>query len=290
MDREKLVNAMESERFRIERAGVKQAAAFGFAIRRAVLAAFREGRPLSPVIHAETQRLVAPMQDAMQAAHLRGVYRVGMTARTSKNRKALSLANVQAEAVAFVQRRLDLSDIELAAIRATYNAAVASFTDDMAGMLESKVSVAIAESVRKGLHVRDGIKAIKQAFDAAGVTPTNSYAIESMFRTQTAIAYNAGRWEANQDPAIQEILWGYEYATVGDDRVRPTHAALDGLRRPKDDPVWQEIWPPNGYGCRCSTIEVFIGDREAKPTALPDVVQPDEGWGFNVGVVLPRAA
>lgn len=300
MDRTKIIDTMEAERFRIERKGVKQAAAFGFKIRKAVLDAFRQGRPLGPIIQTEAARLVAPMQDAMEAAHLQGVMRTTMTARTSKRRKAMSLANVQSEAVAYIQERLHLSDVELAAIRAAYNSAVASFSGDIAGVLEAKVSKAVAEAMSRGMHVREGIKAIQKAFDDAGVTPTNSYMVENVFRTQTAIAYNAGRWQANQAPEIQEILWGYEYAAVMDDRTRPAHAALDGTRLPKDDPRWQQIWPPNGYGCRCSTIEIYIGDREAKPTRLPTVtkddagnvvpVGPDEGWGFNVGTVLPRAA
>lgn len=291
-----LIDLMERERWNIEYRGSRQAAQFGFRIRQAVMRAIRAGEPIGPVIQAETAKLRQPMLDAMEAAHLQGRLRSTMTARTAKRRRSLSLANVQAEAIQFVQDRLDLSDAQLAAIRAMYNNAVASFSGDLAGSLERAVGDAIARATGEGLHLRDGMRLVAEAFDKEGITPTNSYQVESIFRTQTSIAYNAGRWNANQEPEIQEILYGYEYVSVGDDRVRPTHAALDGLRRPKDDPVWQQVWPPNGYGCRCSTLEIFVGDREAKATPLPAMtkdergnlipVKPDEGWEFNVGNVL----
>lgn len=41
------------------------------------------------------------------------------------------------------------------------------------------------------------------------------------------------------------------YRTVGDENVRPEHAALDGLILPANDPRWNKIFPPNGWKCRC---------------------------------------
>ena len=43
----------------------------------------------------------------------------------------------------------------------------------------------------------------------------------------------------------------WEYRTVGDNRVRLEHQALEGLTLPTDDPRWQKIMPPNGWNCRC---------------------------------------
>ena len=51
--------------------------------------------------------------------------------------------------------------------------------------------------------------------------------------------------------AVSEYL---EYSTAGDDRVRPKHSALDGLTLHRDSPVWNRIWPPNDWNCRCDVI------------------------------------
>jgi SPP1 gp7 family putative phage head morphogenesis protein len=115
------------------------------------------------------------------------------------------------------------------------------------------------------------------------MTIERPWSLETLVRTQTQLAYGAGQENANAAPEIQEILWGYEYATVGDDRVRPTHAAMDGVRAPKADPVWLIWTPPNGYNCRCSRIEVFAGDSLAVPKAPLEDVKPDDGFAFNPG-------
>jgi hypothetical protein len=41
-----------------------------------------------------------------------------------------------------------------------------------------------------------------------------------------------------------------------DGRTRDSHAALDGLALPHDDPVWQHAWPPNGFNCRCAVVSM----------------------------------
>lgn len=57
----------------------------------------------------------------------------------------------------------------------------------------------------------------------------------------------------HQELKTKTRLYPYwEYKTVGDDRVRADHAALNGVILKHDDPLWDEIYPPNGYNCRCS--------------------------------------
>ena len=43
-----------------------------------------------------------------------------------------------------------------------------------------------------------------------------------------------------------------EYTTAKDDRVRDSHAKLDGVIRPINDEFWDTYYPPNGWRCRCS--------------------------------------
>ena len=47
-----------------------------------------------------------------------------------------------------------------------------------------------------------------------------------------------------------------QYRTAQDSRVRPDHAALDGITLPADDPFWSKYYPPNGWGCRCQAVQV----------------------------------
>lgn len=46
----------------------------------------------------------------------------------------------------------------------------------------------------------------------------------------------------------------WEYKTAGDDKVREEHAALAGTILRHDDPLWDSIYPPNGWKCRCYVV------------------------------------
>lgn len=89
----------------------------------------------------------------------------------------------------------------------------------------------------------------------------------------TAIAGGqmASKWVTFQ--AEKEELPNLTYETAGDDRVRPTHAALDGVTRPVDDAFWKEYYPPNGWNCRCNVIQAAAGRRV---TPADQIEQPDD--------------
>lgn len=54
--------------------------------------------------------------------------------------------------------------------------------------------------------------------------------------------------------------YNLQYRTAGDSRVREAHAALDGVTLPPSDPFWDFYLPPNGWNCRCQTVQVLRDD------------------------------
>ena len=79
----------------------------------------------------------------------------------------------------------------------------------------------------------------------------------------------------------------WEYKTVGDDKVRPEHAKLNGVILPANDPRWLKIWPPNGWKCRCYIVprmasDVQDLDLEAMRKIVDDFFQTEE-WRMSVG-------
>ena len=112
-----------------------------------------------------------------------------------------------------------------------------------------------------------------------------------------AVAYSGAKVREEQDPVIQEILWGYKYVTVGDDRVRPAHWAMEGTTLPKEDSFWDTNTPPNGWNCRCTAIPLFEEEEIVNPPSETEddqgnliPVRPDEGWSFNPGRAVPAVA
>jgi len=190
-------------------------------------------------------------------------------------------------AVGWLQGKAGMSAAQLAEVEQRMNASALRVLKDSSAAVERKLATAMTQITVAGEHVREGVKRLRKAMSAAGVTPDNPYTVEAIWRTQTQMAYGAARWESYQDPEVQEILWGYKYVTVGDDRVRETHWDLDGMTAPKEDPVWGTCWPPNGWACRCQTIPIF----EERAIVMPpeEVTRggrtfrpgPDKGFAWN---------
>jgi SPP1 gp7 family putative phage head morphogenesis protein len=50
-----------------------------------------------------------------------------------------------------------------------------------------------------------------------------------------------------------------QYRTAQDNHVREDHALLHGTTLPPSDPFWDKYYPPNGWGCRCTVVQVRHG-------------------------------
>lgn len=68
-----------------------------------------------------------------------------------------------------------------------------------------------------------------------------------------ASAAMAAKWEEFEHDGDDYNL---QYRTVGDDHVRPEHAALNGTTLPFSDPFWEAYTPPNAWNCRCNIVQV----------------------------------
>lgn len=71
-----------------------------------------------------------------------------------------------------------------------------------------------------------------------------------------ASAGMAARWEEFARDGDDYLL---QYRTAGDGKVRPEHAALNGVTLPPSDTFWDEYYPPNGWNCRCTAVQVRKG-------------------------------
>jgi SPP1 gp7 family putative phage head morphogenesis protein len=252
------------------------------------LRAYRQhihGHDLRLAVHKTLTPLVPLLTQAGVAAHLDGRLRTVRAAAAAMSDRKKSLGAYD-EAVLFTKSRLALTERDISELTQVYGKLAVRVTGDAAGLLEQRASEAMGEIVEQGLHVGGGVTRMREAFDAAGFTPANPFTLENIVRTQIQMAYGAGRWNASEDDAIQEILWGHEYVTVGDDRVREEHALLEGTRAPHDDPIWNEIWTPNGFSCRCSIMDIFNGDEGTETQYPPEGAHADEGWNFNPGKVF----
>lgn len=79
-----------------------------------------------------------------------------------------------------------------------------------------------------------------------------------------ASAEMAAKWEQYAEDGDRYNL---QYRTAGDSKVRPEHAALNGITLPMSDPFWDSYYPPNGWGCRCTAAQVRKSKYPETPQA-----------------------
>lgn len=101
---------------------------------------------------------------------------------------------------------------------------------------------------------RDAVTEIDKEF--------NNNWLKSEYNSAMSMAQSADKWEKLQ--AFEYL----EYRTVGDNKVRRTHEALDRKVFAKDDPLLDEIFPPNDWGCRCTMIPAAYGAKPDNPKVL----------------------
>lgn len=87
----------------------------------------------------------------------------------------------------------------------------------------------------------------------------NKNYLEAEYEFAVHSSQSAANWANLQENTDRYWL---EYRTAGDERVRQEHDALRGTCLPKNDPFWQEYYPPNGWRCRCVAVEVLAREKE----------------------------
>lgn len=128
----------------------------------------------------------------------------------------------------------------------------------------------------EGIHPESGLPEVYQAGSFSR--------LETIFRTNLSVAYATGQYRQDMDQIDVTPYWQYD--AVADDRTRPEHRELDGQVFRADDPIWDTIYPPNGWNCRCSVIPLTDSQAEGHSISSGNDVQgiesaiPEE-WRFN---------
>lgn len=111
-----------------------------------------------------------------------------------------------------------------------------------------------------------GFDAFSNDFNKVNEKYNQNY-LEAEYQYAVSSSQSAANWAA-LDPNGRYNL---QYRTANDDRVRADHAALQNITLDKEDSFWLSYYPPNGWRCRCTVIEVLKNKFE-----LSDSVKANE--------------
>ncbi|MBW3527685.1 minor capsid protein [Shewanella sp. NKUCC05_KAH] len=112
----------------------------------------------------------------------------------------------------------------------------------------------------------------KKEVDGREVQLGSPYRLNTIYRQNLQTAYMAGRYRRMLSRTKTHPYW--QYVAIDDGQTRPAHARLRGKVFRFDDPIWNIIYPPNGWGCRCRVRAL----TEAQVKAMGLTVENGEGY------------
>jgi len=97
--------------------------------------------------------------------------------------------------------------------------------------------------------------------------------VEQVFSENVQRAFGAGAWDYAHASSTAN-LWGWKYYTQRDERVRLTHALLDGSQFELDG-RGDGVFPPWDWGCRCYATWITKDGAPPKEDEVPGDVDRD---------------
>ncbi len=228
-----------------------------------------------------------------------------------------------AEAVAFFRRKFPLRSFDFRDVETEEHAVAFAIAKAMQLDLLRTVQQELERQLREGPDLRAFRENLEPRLRALGwwgrqkrvdpltgeertVTLGTPRRLQTIFRTNIRTAHAAGAWR-RQRRLAERAPW-LLYDAVLDSRTRPKHREWDGTILRWDDPWWNTRYPPNGWNCRCSVIQLddadlrerglspgeaprdperrWINPRTGRIRKVPDGVDP--AWAYHVGRAAAR--
>lgn len=129
-----------------------------------------------------------------------------------------------------------------------------------------------------------------------------------IYQTNTRSAHAAGRWAQLTDPDMLKARPYWQWVHGDSVSPRPAHLALHRKIFPADSVFWREMFPPQGFGCKCQVVSLSKAEVKREGLAVEDApevgavmeavdragvpqfvpVEPAPGFGAAPGATRPE--
>ena len=119
--------------------------------------------------------------------------------------------------------------------------------------------------------------------DAQNVQLGSPHRLKTIYLTNMQSAYMAGRYAEMMESIDTHPYW--EYVAINDSRTRASHRLLHGKVYAATDPVWNTLYPPLDYRCRCRVkpLSESRGAAKVQPSPPLETVTVDIGTNEYTG-------
>lgn len=126
--------------------------------------------------------------------------------------------------------------------------------------------------------LRAGVPSIRASAVVAEMEDWSRSYTATVYETNAATAYTAGRMAAQQEPGVARILPAWEVVGSNDSDTRrgrdedrgENHLAALGLVAGVNDPIWTRATPPFGYRCRHGLRSVALPELRRRGLIAAD--------------------
>lgn len=104
---------------------------------------------------------------------------------------------------------------------------------------------------------------VSKAFNNLNLNYNQNY-LEAEYEFAVASSQMAAQWSQ----LGSSDRYNLQYRTAKDERVRASHQTLADITLPKEDAFWSSFYPPNGWRCRCTAVEVLKDKYEVSSSEV----------------------
>jgi len=162
------------------------------------------------------------------------------------------------------------------------------------GIADNQPPAGMVEKLKNDVFVFSGCKTHIQLKELAGflITPEgkvnswhefsrqakgiyqeyNENYLKAEYVFATSSAQMASKWD---DVSKDGDRYNLQYRTAGDNKVRDSHAVLRGTTLPASDSFWDSYYPPNGWRCRCTAVQV-LKDKYPEDNSVDKIKLADQ--------------
>jgi len=216
-----------------------------------------------------------PIKDTIAAAYLQAKKTVGTYLKTAEIAK---LWTDITKARSFFSAKVASVDILEGIKKRTKQVLSGAMSEQQArswirDFIESKGDTALTEL---GFLPSEAAKTTKKLSEL-GSTRRLKLIVEQNVRQAQAV----GEYKRHFDNA--DIMPYLQYNSAKDERVRSSHKILDGKIYPADSKVWDEIYPPNGFNCRCYVVPLMKSEVDINDVSksIPNDYDTEDNYSFN---------
>lgn len=112
----------------------------------------------------------------------------------------------------------------------------------------------VEKAKAEGMTLSEFQKSLLPKLEAAGWTGATASRLKVIYDTNMQMAYAQGKYR--QQKLISHIYSYWKYTQIQRPTQRHDHSIFHGKVFKVEDPIWQYIYPPSSFSCKCSVVPI----------------------------------